>query len=412
MRIGILKRHKLINPVMKLENMMCGKHEKPLEMFCKTDRMSVCQRCAASDHKKHRVVALTEEHKEKKKELENTRACVEEMIQERLLKIEQLKQSVKLSKQDAEEVTAAIVEDCFGLIDYAQKSMDHFIDVIEKKQTAAEKQAEGFLKELEEEISKLMKKRSELKQLSQIEDDFHLLQNAQPINVTTKDWTKVRVLSVCDVTLRTAAAELETIRKEMKKLCAHVELARVRLYGVDVTLDPNTANAYLILSDDGKTVSCGDVNQVLPDNPERLSTFGVLGEQSFSSGRFYYEVEVKGKTKWELGVVRESINRKGENTICPKNGYWAVWLRNGHYRALTGPSVPLCLVSKPQKVGVFVDYDEGWVSFYDAEAAHLIFSFTGCDFNEKLYPYFNPCPSDGGKNSAPLIISRMNHIFD
>uniref|UniRef100_A0A3B5PYJ7 E3 ubiquitin-protein ligase TRIM21-like n=1 Tax=Xiphophorus maculatus TaxID=8083 RepID=A0A3B5PYJ7_XIPMA len=359
-RITVLKRHTLINPVMKLETMMCGKHERPLELFCKTDRRCICPSCAASDHKKHRVVALTEECKEKKKE----------------------------------------------------KSLDHFIDVIVQKQKATEEQAEGFIKELEEEISTLMKKRSELMQLSQIEDHFHLLQNTPTMTVTAKDWTKVRVQSSCDATVRTAAAQLETIRTEMKKLCARIELARVRLYVVDVTLDPNTANPYLVMSDDGKTVRCSDGAQVLPDKPERLSAFGILGKQSFSSGRFYYEVEVKGKTKWELGVVQESIDRKGENAICPENGYWAVWLRNSHYRALTGPSVPLVLVSEPQKVGVFVDYDEGLVSFYDAEAAHLIFSFTSCNFSEKLYPYFSPCPSDGGKNSAPLIISSISHTLN
>ncbi|MED6264262.1 hypothetical protein CHARACLAT_012956 [Characodon lateralis] len=412
MTITALKRHKLINPVMKLENTMCGKHKKPLELFCKTDQMCVCPSCAACDHKKHRVVALKEERKEKKKELEKTEACVEHMIQERLLKIEQLKQSMKLSKQDAEEVMRAIVEDFSSLINSAQKSLDNFIDMIEQKQKATEIKAEGFIKELEEEISKLMVKRSELEQEAQMEDHFHLFQNNQPTKVTTKDWTKVQVLSSCDTTVNTAVAELETIRKEMKKLCAGVELERVRLYGVNVTLNPNTANPYLVLSDDCKRVSCCDVEQVLSDKPERLSSFAVLGGQSFSSGRFYYEVEVKGKTKWELGVVRESINRKGEKTICPKNGYWAVWLRNGHYRALTGPSVPLFLMSKPQKVGVFVDYEEGLVSFYDAEAAHLIFSFTSCNFSEKLYPYFSPCPSDGGRNSAPLIISSISNTLD
>ncbi|XP_032444883.1 E3 ubiquitin-protein ligase TRIM21-like [Xiphophorus hellerii] len=411
-RITVLKRHTLINPVMKLETMMCGKHERPLELFCKTDRRCICPSCAASDHKKHRVVALTEECKEKKKELEKTRVCVEEMIQERLLKMEQFKQSVKLSKRNAEEVTAAVAEDCSDLINAARKSLDHFIDVIVQKQKATEEQTEGFIKELEEEISTLMKKRSELMQLSQIEDHFHLLQNTPTMTVTAKDWTKVRVQSSCDATVRTAAAQLETIRTEMKKLCARIELARVRLYVVDVTLDPNTANPYLVMSDDGKTVRCSDVTQVLPDKPERLSAFGILGKQSFSSGRFYYEVEVKGKTKWELGVVQESIDRKGENAICPENGYWAVWLRNSHYRALTGPSVPLVLVSELQKVGVFVDYDEGLVSFYDAEAAHLIFSFTSCNFSEKLYPYFSPCPSDGGKNSAPLIISSISHTLN
>ncbi|GAA6224562.1 E3 ubiquitin-protein ligase TRIM21-like [Lates japonicus] len=228
------------------------------------------------------------------------------------------------------------------------------------------------------------------------------------MNLHTKDWKKVRVHSSSEGNLWTAVAQLEvTLSKKMKKLCADAELKRVQLYAVDVTLDPDTANLYLILSDDGKKVHCGDVRKNFPDNPKRLSSCAVLGRQSFSSGRFYYEVQVEGKTKWDLGVTRESINRKGENTLCPENGYWAVWLRNeNEYRALTGPSVRLSLKSKPKRVGVFVDYEEGLVFFYDVDAAALIYSFNGCNFTEKLYPYFSPCPNDGGKNSAPLIITQ------
>ncbi|KAK9516161.1 hypothetical protein VZT92_024112 [Zoarces viviparus] len=69
----------------------------------------------------------------------------------------------------------------------------------------------------------------------------------------------------------------------------------------------------------------------------------------------------------------------------------------------------LSLKSQPQKVGVFVDYEEGLVSFYDVDAAALIYSFTGCSFTEKLHPFFAPGLNDGGKNSAPLIISHVNH---
>lgn len=115
------------------------------------------------------------------------------------------------------------------------------------------------------------------------------------------------------------------------------------------------------------------------------------------------------KTKWDLGVTRQSVNRKGENMLCPENGYWAIWLRNqNEYRALAGPSICLSLKSKPQKVGVFVDYGEGLVFFYDVNAADLIYCFTDCNFTEKIYPYFNPGPSDGGKNSLPMIITSVS----
>ncbi|KAK9536933.1 hypothetical protein VZT92_006678 [Zoarces viviparus] len=65
--------------------------------------------------------------------------------------------------------------------------------------------------------------------------------------------------------------------------------------------------------------------------------------------------------------------------------------------------------SAVDKVGVFVDYEEGLVSFYDVKSAALIYSFTGCCFTEKLYPLFCPCLNAGGENSAPLIISPVNH---
>uniref|UniRef100_A0A3B1IPF3 B30.2/SPRY domain-containing protein n=1 Tax=Astyanax mexicanus TaxID=7994 RepID=A0A3B1IPF3_ASTMX len=180
---------------------------------------------------------------------------------------------------------------------------------------------------------------------------------------------------------------------------------------LDVTLDPDTSNPYLILSDDGKQVRCGGTKQNLPDNSERFNNcICVLGKEGFSSGRFYYEVQVSGKTDWDLGVVRESINRKGEITLSPQNGFWTVVLRNGNeYEALAGPSVSLSLRENLQKVGVFVDYEEGLVSFYDVVARSHIYSFTGQTFTKKLYPYFNPCFNNEGKNSAPLIISPVTH---
>uniref|UniRef100_UPI003AB0B703 E3 ubiquitin-protein ligase TRIM21-like isoform X4 n=1 Tax=Centroberyx gerrardi TaxID=166262 RepID=UPI003AB0B703 len=375
-RIKSMKTHKLIDPVENLEGRMCKKHDRPLELFCKTDQMCVCLLCTVLDHKSHDIVPLKEEYEGKKAELGKTEAEIQQKIQERQLKIQEIKHSVELSKED--------------------------------------KQAEGFIKELEQEISELMKRTAEVEQLSRTEDHLHLLQSFPSLNTPphTKDWTEVSVhRSSYEGTVRRAVAQLEeTLRKEMEKLL-EAELKRVQQYAVDVTLDPDTANPHLILSDDGKQVNHGNVKKNLPDNPERFSSCScVLGKQSFSSGRFYYEVQVKGKTGWDLGVARGSINRKGKITLNSKNGYWTICLRNGNeYKALAGPSVLLSLKTKPQKVGVFVDYEEGLVSFYDVDAAALIYSFTGCTFTEKLYPIFSPCLNDGGKNSAPLIISPVNH---
>uniref|UniRef100_A0A672KHY0 Bloodthirsty-related gene family, member 31 n=1 Tax=Sinocyclocheilus grahami TaxID=75366 RepID=A0A672KHY0_SINGR len=147
---------------------------------------------------------------------------------------------------------------------------------------------------------------------------------------------------------------------------------------LEVTLDPDTANRYLILSDDGKQVSLGDIKQDVPENPKRFDVgLCVLAKQGFSSGRFYYEVQVKGKTEWSLGVARESINRKGKFIYTPVNGFWAVILRNDNqYTACESPMLSFSLKVKPEIVGVFVDYEEGLVSFYDVGSRSHIYSFT------------------------------------
>ncbi|XP_042244135.1 E3 ubiquitin-protein ligase TRIM21-like [Thunnus maccoyii] len=408
-----LKRHQLINPVENLEDRMCMKHDKPLELFCKTDQTCVCMLCSVLDHKTHEFVPLKEEYEGKKAELEKTEAEIQQMIQKRRLKIQEIKHSVDLSKEDANREKAEGVQVFIALKESVERSLNELIETIEEKQRTTEKQAEDFIKELEQEISELMKRNSEVQQLSRSEDHLHLLQNILSLKAAppTKDWTEVSVRppSYEGTVVRAVTQLEETLSKEVKKLF-EVGLKRVQQYAVDVTLDPDTAHPELILSDDEKQVNHGDVKKNLPDNPERFSINPcVLGKQSFSSGRFYFEVQVQGKTKWDLGVVRESINRKENIPLQPHNGFWTIWLRNGNeYKALADPPVHLSLKSQPQKVGVFVDYEEGLVSFYDIDAAALIYSFTGCSFTEKLYPYFSPCINDGGKNSAPLIICPVN----
>uniref|UniRef100_A0A668T3R7 Uncharacterized protein n=1 Tax=Oreochromis aureus TaxID=47969 RepID=A0A668T3R7_OREAU len=301
-----------------------------------------------------------------------------------------------------------------ALMESVERRLKELMKEIEDKQETTEKQAEGLIKDLEQEISELMERSSEVEQLSRSEDHLHLLQSFSSLKAAppTKDWTEVRVHPPSyEGTVGRAVAQLEeTVWKPMKKKQFEAELQRVQQHEVDVTLDPDTAHPELILSDDGKQVYHSDVRKKLPDNPERFSLCAnVLGEQSFSSGRFYFEVQVKGKTDWDLGVATESINRKGGMTLRPQYGFWIVVLRNGNeYIAGASPPVRLCLHPGPEKVGVFVDYEEGLVSFYDVGAAALIYSFTGCSFTHKLHPYFSPSPNFGGKNSAPLIICPVN----
>ncbi|XP_028448998.1 E3 ubiquitin-protein ligase TRIM21-like [Perca flavescens] len=409
-----LKKHQLIDPVKNLESRICTKHDKPLELFCKTDQTCVCTHCPALDHKTHEFVPLKVEYEEKKADLMKTDAEIQQMIQKRRLKVQEIKLSVKRSKEKTHMEVAEGVRVFSLLRQSVERGLNELIKTIEEKQKRTQKQADAFIKELEQEISELKKRSTELEQVLRFEDHVHLLQSFPSLKDAppTKDWTYANVRPPSfDGILWIAVTQLaETLSKEMKKLLVESELKRVQQYAVDVTLDPDTAHPELFLSPNGKQVNHVDVEKNLPDNPERFSHYNfVLGKQSFSSGRFYFEVQVKGKPKWNIGVVRESIDRKGLIRMTPDDGFWAIWLRNGNeYKALAGPSVLLSLKSPPQKVGVFVDYEEGLVSFYDVDAAALIYSFTGCSFTEKLFPFFSPCRNDGGENSAPLIISRVN----
>ncbi|KAL7880488.1 hypothetical protein SRHO_G00027420 [Serrasalmus rhombeus] len=380
----------------------------------------LCDVCTGTDHKNHNAVPIEEESAEKKSHLAETQAELQQLIQNRLKKIEEIKHSVGHRKKNTEEEIANSVKLFTALIRSIERSQAELLKVMEEKQKAAEKQADDFIKELEQEITKLKRRDTELEQLSHTEDHLHLLQIYPSLCKPphTKNWTDISIdpyLSVDPVS--NALSELQksldeelckTLNEKLKETVSS-ELKRIQQYAVDVTLDADTAHSNLILSNDGKQVTHGDTRQNLPENPKRFTYYAmILGKEGFSLGKFYYEVQVRGKTKWELGVARESINRKGEVTLRPEDGFWTVVLRNGNkYKACAVSSVSLFLKEKPQKVGVFVDYEEGLVSFYDVESRSHIYSFTGQSFTEKLYPYFSPCNNDKGKNSDPLIITPV-----
>jgi tripartite motif-containing protein 39 len=396
----------------RLEDRMCRKHNQLLELFCKTDQVCVCQFCTEGDHRSHPVVPLKEVYKVKMAQLGKLEAEVPQMIQERKLKME-IKDTVEMSKEDANRERADGVQVLTALKRRVKKCRDDFNQTVKEKLKTTEKQAEDLIKELEQEIEDLTNRNLEVKQLSQTKDPLHFLQAFRSLKdpPPTRDWTTVEVRPPSYIgTLRRSLDQLEeTLNMEMKKQRDAAELKRVQQYEVDMTLDPDTAHCCLILSEDGKQAHDGGEEKELPDNPQRFTVYPrVLTRQSFSSGRFYFEVQVKDKPLWRLGVARESINRKFHIKLTSGTGYWVIIFNKGGLIFNDDPDVRLPLRAQLQKVGLFVAYDEGLVSFYDVEARVHIYSSAGCTFREPLYLLLSPGVHGVGANSAPLIITPVN----
>ncbi|XP_015248525.1 PREDICTED: nuclear factor 7, ovary-like [Cyprinodon variegatus] len=413
--LPVLQRHKLIQPANNLLNRICKSHGEPLELFCCVDQMFLCLSCKTQDHKTHKVVTLVEEAMVRKKKLEKERKCADQMIEAHQQKILHIQCSLDESRNNADEALSCKDLVVATLVRYIQRSQTELTEVINTKLQGIEKEGKDLITELDADIVKLKVKNEHISNALLSDDDFTILENSLAVTLsspTAKDWSDLK-LKTDQFAIQGAMAKLQmSVTSTINTLCDPT-FREKQQYAVDVIFDPDTAHPLLNVSEDGKQVATGNQKKNVKNKPERFDqVLNILAKQGFSSGKFYYEVQVKGKTQWDLGVVSESINRKGDIRLSPKNGYWTIWLRNGNkLTANTGPAVNLAVRQIPEKVGVFVDFDLGEVTFYDVDARAVIYSFTENNFSKRLFPFFSPCDNDRGKNSAALIITPVttNH---
>lgn len=408
-----LQKHQLTVPMENLEERVCPDHDKPLELFCRTDRACVCMVCTVLEHRGHDIVPLKDEFEEQRVFFAETTSETRRMIEERQEKVREIRQAVERSHSCAQRELNSGLVFFTALLEAVQAGMEEFESGVQKKQKVMEKLTDLLISQLETEICILLHRDAKMEQLSSSDDYLHILQSFKSLRVTPEmtDWVSVSFgCPSFEGAVETAVAKLErSFAKQKELLTPQGELKRLQQHAVDITLDPDTASPWLCLSDDHKQVFDRGVMTPVTYNPNRFSDFlCVLGKQGFSNGKFYYEVQVKGSANWDIGVVKESINKRDKNFLSSENGSWAVIFRGGDkYTASTSPRVDLSLKSTPQRVAVFVDYEQGLVSFYDAETADHLHSFSGCSFTEKVYPFFSPGNSINGSPSAPLIIKPV-----
>uniref|UniRef100_W5KUT0 E3 ubiquitin-protein ligase TRIM39-like n=1 Tax=Astyanax mexicanus TaxID=7994 RepID=W5KUT0_ASTMX len=421
-----LRRYTMSGAVNAKKVPQCPKHHHKLELFCKSDGEFICSECADTDHQSHKTISAEKEWLNSKKQIAITETEIQEMIEERLSKAEEIKFSLAEIKVAAERETQDSMRVIGAFLSAIERSQAELLEVIEMSRRKVEHQAEGMLRELDLEVTELRKRSAALSKLAQIDDCISGLKSYSVFNnpLPDKDWTGVSVK--CDFetnAIYSSVCQLvEQFREELQKvpqICLssltddspvkpQSKVNRIQDFAVDVILDPGTAHSHLVLSEDRKKVWYGEKHHHVPSNPERFNhVLCALGQEGFTGGRHYWEVEVGNKTDWDLGVVSHSINKKGKITLSNSNGCWILSLRDKtHYSFRTEPSTPLHLNEKPQKIGVFVDYMKGQVSFYNVEANTHIYTFID-SFSEAIYPFLSPCTNKSGKNDGPLTITPM-----
>ncbi|MBN3314597.1 BT2A1 protein, partial [Atractosteus spatula] len=161
-------------------------------------------------------------------------------------------------------------------------------------------------------------------------------------------------------------------------------------YAVDLTFDENTAHKNLRVSEDKKQVSNVSSPQKTRNTDEWFDIRPyVLATNTFSSGQHYWEVEVQGMANWCVGVVYNHRTCKGSKAALglDKNS-WGLQMLDGDFLAMhNGESVLLEKWNVCDRVGIFLDYNNGYLTFYCINKAQPMHTFRA-KFKKPLRPAF------------------------
>lgn len=172
-------------------------------------------------------------------------------------------------------------------------------------------------------------------------------------------------------------------------------------------MDPLTHHPWLQLSEDQRTVQEGHLMSDVSHNCQRFDTWPcVLGWEGYNYGRHYWEVDIANKGVWRVGLTTANSKRQGRFPMNPKGGYWVLWRSANQFYACTHPETTLPVSLVPRRIGIYLDYAEGQISFYNAETKYHIYTFNG-SFKEKLYPLFAPLDGRTLMRIVPQSLSKL-----
>ncbi|XP_076119241.1 zinc-binding protein A33-like isoform X1 [Alosa pseudoharengus] len=358
---------------------LCSLHSEKLKLFCLEDKQPVCLVCQTSKkHKNHTFSPIDEAAQDRKEELK----IQLQPLQKKLETFEEVKlicdQTASHIKTQAQHTERQIKEEF--------EKLHQFLRDEEAARIAA-------LREEEEQKSQMMKEKIEKmsREISSLSDTIRAIEEKMGADDITFLQSYKSTVERAQCTLQDperVSGALINVAKHLGNLKFSVwEKMQEIVQYTPVTLDPNTAHPHLILSEDLTSVRLGDEQQ-LPDNPERVDHYPcVLGSEGFNSGTHCWDVEVGENTGWNVGVMTESLQRKGY--IFSSSGRWRVWYDGAVYRAAASlhASTLLTVQQKLQRIRVQLDWDRGELSFSDPDNNTHLHTLTHT-FTERVFPYF------------------------
>nr|XP_012634025.1 E3 ubiquitin-protein ligase TRIM11 isoform X4 [Microcebus murinus] len=375
-----------LHPPSPVPQGVCAAHREPLAAFCGDELRLLCAACERSgEHWAHRVRPLQDAAADLKAKLEKSLEHLRKQMEDALLFQAQADETCALW-QMVESQRQNVLGEFERLRRLLGEEERRLLGLLEAEEL-------GVLPRLREGAARLGQQSARLAELiAELEGRCQL-----PALGLLQD-IKDALCRIQDVKLQPP----EVVPMELRTVCRVPGLVEtLRRFRGDVTLDPDTANPELVLSEDRRSVQRGDLRQALPDSPERFDPGPcVLGQERFSSGRHYWEVEVGDRSSWALGVCREDANRKEQGELSASNGFWILVFLGSYYNCPERAFAPLR--EPPRRVGVFLDYEAGHLSFYSATDGSLLFVFPETPFSGALRPLFSPLSS----SPIPMTICR------
>ncbi|XP_056311229.1 finTRIM family, member 64 [Danio aesculapii] len=406
------KQHKLMDATRRLQEAMCRKHDKHLDIYCRTDQRCICYLCVIEQHKNHDTVTAAEERTEKQEQLSKEQKNLQRRIQQKVQEIQKLRETIeshKLSAQTAMENSEKIFTE---LIRYIESRRLEFTQLIRGQEKAAVGRAERLVKRLEQEVDDMKSRDSEMKQLLQTDDHVYFLQSfrclSSPPEATDVGNTHCSALSFEDVT-----KSLSLLKEKLKDSCeqqmemvsggvTYVQIIptpdpKTRedflQYSRQLTLDPNTVNKRLCLSEGNKRSFVTGSVQQYPDHPDRFDQYLQVMSRESVCGRCYWELDWSGSGGLAVSVAYKSIGRKGKGDECVFGFNRQSW---SLFYSLSGSSffhdkkqIKLHAPLSCCRLGVYVDHRAGTLSFYSVSDTLMSLIHTvQTTFTQPLYPGF------------------------